>query len=127
MNQKPIPWTLVYHNAPKGLSSLYGTQRVFVSPDAKTIEIQTNHKGFNTEFPYDWRAWIIRVQFTEDLGWHIKKDSYAENAKHIYSELWDKNLNDILDIEIEKINYHITTYAIIKKEQYFMNLETTKC
>ena len=117
MKSKVIPWTLVHHNAPKGLDSLYGTVRVYLSPNQKTIEVQTNNEGLNNQDYSDWSAWIIRIQYGKD-GWQIKKDNYTPSARHIYEELFETDEK----MKIEDIHYSIVTYAISKKDQYLMNL-----
>lgn len=122
MKSKPTPWTLVHHDAPKGLDSLYGTVRIYLSPDQKTIEIQVNSEGLNSQDYSTWSAWIIRVRYGKD-GWQIKKDKYTSSARHIYEELFRINIDVTEKIKIENIHYSIVTYAISKKDQYLMSLE----
>ena len=118
MKPKPIPWTLVYHNAPKGLDTLFGTIRVYLSPDQKTIEIQVNSDGLNSGDYSSWSAWIIRIQYAKN-GWQIKNDNYKPSARHIHEELF--KIDE--EMKIEDIHYSIVTYAISKKDQYLMNPE----
>ncbi|MXV74839.1 hypothetical protein F4Z99_11235, partial [Candidatus Poribacteria bacterium] len=110
MKQKPIPWTLVYTDAPKGLDSLFGTVRVYLSPDQETIEIQTNSKGINSNWEFGWRAWITRVEYDPKKGWQLKQDRYARFAENVYRELFD--IPEGTDLSDKDIGYTLTTYAI---------------
>jgi len=121
MTQKPIPWTLVHSDAPKGLDSLFGTVRVYLSPDQQTIEIQVNSQGLNSILDFGWYAWIIRVQY-EKKGWGIKKDGYAISAKKLYQELFEIPEDVVGNMDLADIHYSITTYAIMKKDTYLMGL-----
>ena len=120
---KPIPWTLVYSDAPKGLGSLMGSVRVFLSPDQKTIELQVNANGF-TNSPYlNWEAWIIRFQYDPKKGWQVKEDQYTNSIEEVYREFHHLSADD--DISCIDIAYTLTTYAIQKKDQYLLELKET--
>jgi len=121
MKQKPIPWTLVHSDAPKDLNNLFGTVRVYLSPDQQTIEIQVNSQGLNNVLNFNWYAWIIRVQYGKK-GWEIKKDGYAISAKNLYQELFEVPEDVVDEIDLADIHYSITTYAIMKKDTYLMGL-----
>lgn len=123
MKKQPAPWTLVYHNAPKGFDSLFGTERVFLSPDQKTIEMQVNQDKFNHSLDFGWQAWIIRVQYGEK-GWQIKQDGYTDTAKYLYQELFKVPENVVEDMELKDIHYSIVTYAVQKKDLYLLENDT---
>ena len=125
MKQKPIPWTLVYSNAPKGLDSLFGTVRVYLSPDQETIEIQTNSKGIRSQsLEYEWSAWITQVEYDPKKGWQLKQNRYARFAENVYRELFD--IPEETDLSDKDIGYTLTTYAITKKDIHLIDLKKTE-